>query len=81
MRFDSLMLFAAGVTGAVLGLAVLASGVHGVAAVLCGFVLVIAAMCIYTAWRFWTDSPLNRYRERRRMAVAAIARRGQSPLV
>ena len=80
MRYDSLLLFVAGATGSVLGLAALVTGVQGVAAVLCGLVFAIAAMCVYTGWRFWTESPLNRYRARRRIAVAAVARVKQ-PLV
>ena len=72
MRFDSLLLAVAGGFGGMLGLAAMMTGVQGVAAVLCGLVLAIAATCLYTGWRFWTQSPLTRYRERRRVAFSSL---------
>jgi hypothetical protein len=64
MRYDSVLLMVAGGAGGLFGLAALVTGVHGVAAVLCALVFAIAAACLYMGWRFWTASPLVRFRQR-----------------
>jgi len=66
MRNDSTILFSTGAVGALLGFAALLADVSGVAAVLCGLVFGLAALCLFTGWRFLTASPLARYRERQR---------------
>ncbi|RPI42641.1 MAG: hypothetical protein EHM59_17360 [Betaproteobacteria bacterium] len=71
MRLDSYLLLAAGAAGSLLGLAALVTGVQGIAAVLCALVFGAAATCLYVGWRFWTDSPLTRYRQRCHVAIPA----------
>ena len=71
MQSDSVILIWTGVAGALLGLAALVAGVSGLAAVLCGLVFALAALCIFTGLRFWSASPLVRYRERRRLDRAS----------
>jgi membrane-associated phospholipid phosphatase len=63
MRSDSLILISTGVIGALLGFAALLAGVSGIAAVLCGLVFALAALCLFTGWRFWSARPLAHYRE------------------
>jgi len=75
MRYDSVLLFTAGSTGCLFALVTVVVGVEGVAAVLCALVFAIAAACLYTGWRLWTDSPLTRYRERRGIAITLPLRR------
>ena len=65
MRNDSTILLMTGAIGGLLGLAALLADVSGVAAVLCGLVFALAALCLVTGWRFMSESPLTRYRERR----------------
>jgi hypothetical protein len=66
MRNDSTILFSTGAAGGLLGFAALLADVSGVAAVLCGLVFALAALCLFTGWRFLNASPLARYRERSR---------------
>lgn len=65
MQSDSMILIWTGIVGVVLGLAALLAGVSGVAAVLCGMVFALATLCLFTGLRFWSASPLVRYRRRR----------------
>ena len=67
MRNGSTILLSTGAVGSLLGLAALLADVRGVAAVLCGLVFALSALCLFTGWRFLSESPLTRYRERRRM--------------
>jgi hypothetical protein len=64
MRSDSMILIWTGVLGGLLGLAAVLVDVSGVAAVLCGLVFALAALCLFTGLRFLNASPLARYRER-----------------
>ena len=64
MRYESVLLFGSGAVGGLLGLAAWVTGVQGIGAVLCALVFAIAAACLYTGWRYWTVSPLTRYRAR-----------------
>jgi hypothetical protein len=66
MRSDSTILLSTGTLGALLGFAALLADVSGVAAVLCGLVFALAALCLFTGWRLLTESALTRYRERQR---------------
>ena len=66
MRNDSTILFSTGAVGGLLGFAALLADVSGVAAVLCGLVFALAALCLFTGWRFLDVSPLARYRDRQR---------------
>jgi hypothetical protein len=61
---ESMVLFGTGGAGLLFGLAALAAGVQGVAAVLCSFVFALAALCLFTGWRYWSQSPLRHYRLR-----------------
>ncbi|MGH8663289.1 MAG: hypothetical protein ACREUX_03395 [Burkholderiales bacterium] len=67
MRSDSMILIGTGVVGGILGLAALLADVTGVAAILCGLVFALAALCLFTGLRFMTASPLARYRARHRL--------------
>jgi hypothetical protein len=64
MQSESILLLGTGGMGLLLGLAALAAGVHGIAAVLCSFVFALAALCLFTGWRYWSQSPLRHYRAR-----------------
>jgi hypothetical protein len=66
MHHESILLFGTGGVGLLLGLAALAAGVHGIAAVLCSLVFALAALCLFTGWRYWSHSPLRNYRARAR---------------
>lgn len=70
MQSDSIILIGTGVIGVLLGLAALLADVSGVAAVLCGLVFALAALCLFTGLRIWNASPLVRYRQRRRLERA-----------
>ena len=65
MRFDGFVLFATGIAGGLLGCAALLAEVQGVGAVLCALVFALAALCLFSGWRFWSASPVTRYRRRR----------------
>ena len=67
MLSDSIILMGTGVFGAILGFAAVLADVSGVAAVLCGLVFALAAMCLFTGLRFLNASPLARYRARHRL--------------
>ena len=67
MRSDSMILIWTGIIGGMLGLAAMLADVSGVAAVLCGLVFALAALCLFTGLRFLSESPLARYRERHRL--------------
>ena len=67
---DSTILFATAAFGGLLGLAALVVDVSGVAAVLCGMVFGLAALCLFTGWRFLSASPLTRYRDRQQSSDA-----------
>jgi hypothetical protein len=67
MRSDSMILIWTGIVGGMLGLAAVLADVSGVAAVLCGLVFALAALCLFTGLRFLSESPLTRYRERHRL--------------
>jgi hypothetical protein len=64
MLNDSTILFATGAVGALLGFAAVLVDVSGVAAVLCGMVFGMAALCLFTGWRFLSASPLPRRGDR-----------------
>jgi hypothetical protein len=59
-----------GIVGGMLGLAAVLADVSGVAAVLCGLVFALAALCLVTGLRFLNESPLARYRQRQRSGDA-----------
>jgi membrane protein implicated in regulation of membrane protease activity len=65
MYSESVLLLGSGGIGLMFGGAALAAEVHGVAAVLCGLVFALAALCLLTGWRYWSQSALVRYRARR----------------
>ncbi len=67
MRSDSLILISTGAIGALLGIAALLAGVSGIAAVLCGLVFALAALCLFTGWRFWAERALPRDHGRHRV--------------
>jgi len=67
MQFDRLILLCTGAIGVLLGLAALLADVSGVAAVLCGLVFALAALCLFTGWRFWDGSNLTDYRPPQRV--------------
>ena len=64
MHKESNLLVGTGVVGLLCGLAAVAAGVQGVATILCSFVFALAALCLYTGWRYAAQSPLARYRAR-----------------
>ena len=68
MQNESNLLVGTGAVGLLFGLAALAAGVQGVATILCGLVFALAALCLYTGWRYAAQSPaqspLARYRVR-----------------
>lgn len=64
MHSESILLLCTGGVGLLFGLASVAAGVHGIAAVLCSFVFALAALCLFTGWRYWSQSPLRHYRAR-----------------
>jgi hypothetical protein len=66
MLSDSIILIGTGVVGAMLGSAAVLADVSGVAAVLCGLVFALAALCLFAGLRFMSASPLARYRARHR---------------
>jgi hypothetical protein len=67
MRSESMILIWTGIVGGMLGLAAVLADVSGVAAVLCGLVFALAALCLFTGLRSLSESPLARYRERQRL--------------
>lgn len=69
MRSDSMILIWTGLLGGLLGLAAVVAEVDGVAAILCGLVFALAALCLLTGLRFRSQSPLARYRERQRVQL------------
>jgi hypothetical protein len=64
MLNDSTILLATGAVGGLLGFAAVLVDVSGVAAVLCGLVFGLAALCLFTGWRSLGANPLQRYRDR-----------------
>jgi hypothetical protein len=75
LRHESFLLLGSGAAGGLLGLAAWVTGVQGVGAVLCALVFGIAAACLYTGWRYWTMSPLIRYRARHSQASPRVGTR------
>lgn len=65
MQNQGTLLIGTGGVGLLFGFAALAAGVHGVAAILCSLVFSLAALCLFSGWRHWSQSPLTRYRARR----------------
>jgi hypothetical protein len=67
MRSESMILIGTGIVGGILGFAAVLADVSGVAAILCGLVFALAALCLFTGLRFMSASPLARYRTRHRL--------------